>query len=128
MWLSKNKHFLKSTPRTIWNDRSAALGAKLLFGLSVSFLVLSWIIYRIVPPEIPLFFSRPWGSAQLAPASSLLAVALAGMITALAHFFAAARSYTHHPLISKILIWAGVYLLAVAIFVMTTVYFRVGPR
>ena len=76
----------------IWNDRLCGLGMRWLVGLGLIAAGAMGVWYGKLPPEIPLWFSRPWGSSQLAakewifvlPVSlavmSLLALILAGMV------------------------------------------------
>lgn len=44
---------------------------KLSFVLLLFQLVLIIWFYKNLPPQIPLYFSRPWGSSWLAPTSSI---------------------------------------------------------
>ncbi|OGY18957.1 MAG: hypothetical protein A2784_02395 [Candidatus Chisholmbacteria bacterium RIFCSPHIGHO2_01_FULL_48_12] len=40
---------------------------KWLVALAIGSGMMVAVTYRRLPPEIPLWFSRPWGAAQLAP-------------------------------------------------------------
>lgn len=57
-----------------------------LFTLSIAFILIRW---NLLPPQVPLWYSRPWGTDQLAhplwlfifPASSLLCYLINRMIS-----------------------------------------------
>jgi len=70
------------SPREVWNDKTAGNCLNLaLIALSASFFLLLFSWFKL-PPEIPLFYSLPWGEEQLVspfflwllPGSSLVIV------------------------------------------------------
>lgn len=71
---------MKATPR-IWEK----ISQKKNFGLPVFFLCLILIggqvailslTWRLIPPQIPIFYSRPWGEEQISSKISLLILPL----------------------------------------------------
>lgn len=87
---------------------------------------LTWWVYRNVPPEIPLFYSRPWGEPQLVPASILYWLAAGNIVVVSAHIFLAIKFHKNHRFLSQIVVWSGIYILAVVAISILTVYSRVG--
>lgn len=87
---------------------------------------LTWWVYRNVPPEIPLFYSRPWGESQLVSASILYWLAGSCMAVATVHTFLAIKFHKNHRFLSQAIVWGGIYILTVAVISILTVYSRVG--
>lgn len=59
-------------------------GVRRAFLLGIGFLFLAtlvtFLLWRKLPPEVPVFYSRPWGEEQLGQATALfIPVALAGI-------------------------------------------------
>lgn len=73
-------HRVTSTWNSIKNNWFIRIVHKfviVLFILSVGFFV--WR-FPLLPPEIPLWFSRPWGADQLAPSYWLLLVPVSSLL------------------------------------------------
>lgn len=66
------------------------------------FLAFFWLR---LPPQIPLFFSRPWGEAQLAPAYFLLLLPSLTLLVGGANL--AASRVAHDLIIVRMLAWAA---------------------
>lgn len=69
--------------------------------------------YNQLPPEIPLFFSRPWGSAWLSPSSSIFILPLFTLITLLINYFMAIFFHQKKLILSQLLV---VFAFIIAIF------------
>jgi hypothetical protein len=93
---------------------------------SLLMLLVAWWVYRNVPPEIPIFYSRPWGGSQLAPASVIYWLAGSSVIVTLVHTLLAVKFHKDHKLLSQISLWSGAYVLIVIAISVFTVYSRVG--
>lgn len=63
--------------------------------------------YGQLPPQIPLFFSRPWGQAWLASPSSIFILPLFSLITLLLNYFLALYFHSQKILISQLLVIFG---------------------
>jgi hypothetical protein len=61
--------------------------------LFVTQVVLIIWFYNQLPPEIPLYFSRPWGESWLAPSSSIFILPLFSLVTFLLNYFLALFYY-----------------------------------
>ena len=86
----------------------------------------AWLIYRNVPPEIPIYYSYPWGESQLAPAVSIYWLAGGSLAVTMIHTLLAVNLHKRHKFLSQAVLWSGIYILIVAAISVFTVYARVG--
>lgn len=93
---------------------------------SLLMLPAAWWVYRNVPPEIPIYYSRPWGGSQLAPVVALYWLAGSGIVSSAIHVLLAVRLNKNHKLLSRVALWSGTYILIVISISIFTVYSRVG--
>jgi len=66
-------------------------------------ILIIWFFGQL-PPEIPLFFSRPWGQSWLAPYSSILILPLFSLIVSLVNYLLALFYYQKKLLLSQLLV------------------------
>jgi len=72
-------------------------------------LVLAQIIliiwfFKDLPPEIPLYFSRPWGEPWLASAPSIILLPLFSILVILINYSLAVFYYQNKSLLAKLLV------------------------
>lgn len=88
--------------------------AKISIRLSLGFLVLVSILILIfwtkLPPEIPLFYSRPWGKDQLVKKSWFLILSFICFFLMVFNLQLASLWLKKKALLAKILMWTGVIL------------------
>ena len=88
--------------------------------LSLSFLVLGAISlvfsWAKLPPQIPLFYSRPWGEEQLAPKYQIIFLPAIALFIFLFNFFSSTQLFPKETLLSRILIGIGTTLVFTFIF------------
>jgi hypothetical protein len=72
--------------------------------LFVAQIVLIIWFYKELPPEIPLFFSRPWGSAWLTTTSSIFILPLLSLTTLLINYFLALFYHQKKLILSQLLV------------------------
>mgnify|MGYP001114459227 CR=1 FL=1 len=92
----------------LWKDKSSNLGIKFLVALML--LTGGYLLFanHRLPPEIPLFYFRPWGEEQLA-APYFLWVLLAGvLLISFLNSVVACFLFEEFPLLARILVWASV--------------------
>lgn len=70
--------------------------------LSLLVLLLKW---NSLPPQLPLFYSLPWGEAQLGSPSQLLILPTASLFIFGLNSLFASSFLDKEPLISKMLLW-----------------------
>lgn len=93
--------------RTLWQDKVAE--PAIILGILLIIFSFSFFIFNFsrLSPEVPLFYSRPWGEEQLALNWQL------GILPFLALFFfifdllIATKLYSQYPLLSQILVWSA---------------------
>ncbi|MBI5356765.1 hypothetical protein HZB78_04095 [Candidatus Collierbacteria bacterium] len=93
---------------------------------SLLMLPVAWWVYRNVPSEIPIFYSRPWGIPQLAPAFAVYWLAGSGIAITVIHTLLAIKLHKDNRLLSQVSLWSGIYLLILIAISLLTVYYRVG--
>src|SRR3989344_3726551 len=58
---------VRKQSEVIWKDSFCGTALRLAIGfMLVELILLSWQWHRL-PPQVPLYYSRPWGEMQLAP-------------------------------------------------------------
>lgn len=88
-------------------DNVVKAGMRLGFGcLGLSLIVLG-LAFKKLPPEVPLWFSKPYGEEQLAPVWGLGLVPLVSLVIQLASIRGAGRLLEEEKLMSQILAWLG---------------------
>ncbi len=63
--------------------------------------------YNQLPPEIPIYFSRPWGQAWLSSPASIFILPLFSLVTLLLNYFLALYFYTKKILLSQLSVIFG---------------------
>lgn len=71
--------------------------------IAVQITLIIWF-FKDLSPEIPLYFSRPWGEAWLAPATLIVLLPLFSIFVALINYFLALFYYQKKALLSKLLV------------------------
>jgi hypothetical protein len=67
-------------------------------------LVLILWFYKELPPEIPLYFSRPWGADWLTATSSIFILPLMSLVTLLVNYFLALFYHQKKLILSQLLV------------------------
>ena len=117
---------LRGETKTAWKDPVFFRAELLITLICLVIFPLTWWVYRNVPPEIPLFYSRPWGEPQLVSASILSRLAAGSIVVVAVHTFLAIKFHENHRFLSQVILWSGIYILAVVAISILTVYSRVG--
>jgi hypothetical protein len=66
-------------------------------------IIIIWF-YNRLPPEIPIFFSRPWGTAWLSSTSSIFILPLFSLLTLLTNYFLALFYHQKKLILSQLLV------------------------
>ncbi|HNY04556.1 MAG TPA: hypothetical protein PKI92_02250 [Candidatus Woesebacteria bacterium] len=77
-----------------------------LFLFLAQIVIITWF-YNQLPPEIPIYFSRPWGQSWLSSSASIFILPLFSLITLLINYFLALYFYTKKILLSQLLVIFG---------------------
>lgn len=107
----------------LWQDKASSLGVK----FSLVFLLLAlgylFITFHRWPPEVPLFYSRPWGEEQLANSDFLWLLPSGALLIAFLNISLAAFLIEEFPFLARILAWSTTlisFLASIAIFKIVT--------
>lgn len=85
--------------------RFAFFTSLLLLFFQAFFIILN---YRNLPPLIPLYFQRPWGTDQIVNLNFIFLVPGITLVLILLNTYFTLSFYKESPLISRILIWGEV--------------------
>ena len=81
------------------------------FSLAILFTLIGFMVFIIhawsLPPVVPLFYNRPWGTSQLGTPLELFLLLVSSTCVFLANVVVAARMYKKNVLLARILIWVS---------------------
>jgi len=81
----------------VWSSFLISLS---IIALLAGFILLKW---NQLPPEIPLFFSRPWGNDQLTPPINLWLLPGFSLLVLISNFFLAITGFKKEVLTRRLL-------------------------
>lgn len=85
-------------------DRTVSLCLRLGFFLWLSQLVILAFFWRKLPPQAPLFYSRPWGEEQLGNPTGLLLLPVVSLVITLVNLTIASLMPGEEKLASQLLV------------------------
>jgi len=92
---------------------------------SLVLLLLMWIVlgafYRILPPKVPLLFSKPWGEEQLVGKEFLLLLPSSTSLLFIINSRFASVSFSQDKLLSFIFLWTQATLTAFSCFILVRI-------
>ncbi len=77
---------------------------KLGFFLWAGQLFLIFIFWRLLPPELPLFYSRPWGKEQLTTPTGLFIIPAFSLLVSIVNLILASLLPKDEKLINNVLL------------------------
>jgi len=88
-------------------DKLVAPG--ILICLLITIFGFSFFLFNFgrLPPEAPLFYSRPWGQEQLALSWQLTILPFSALLFFLFDLVLASKLYSQQPFLSQVLIWSA---------------------
>lgn len=93
--------------KSLWQDKivsPAIILTILLIVFSFSFFIFH---FSQLPPEVPLFYSRPWGQEQLALNWQLVILPFSALFFFILNFLLASKLYQQYPLLAQTLVWSS---------------------
>lgn len=72
----------------------------LIAGLGAGFIFFKW---NRLPPELPLYYSRPWGQAQIGSLNSFLLLPLLGALISFVNFFLTKTFFRQNSFLTRAL-------------------------
>lgn len=106
----KNTANLSSVRQEIDNlaqDKLAKMGMRIGFSCLGLSLVILGVSVRKLPPEVPLWFSRPYGEEQLVSMWALALIPLISFLFQALSIRSAGRVLEEDNLMTQILVWSG---------------------
>ena len=110
---------MKESINKLWQDKGCNLEIKICFLLLIfnfAFLIFN---FSNLPPQLPLFYSRPWGEEQLATPEMFLMLPLGALLIVFFNTGLAAFLFEKFPFLARTLIWSTVLislLLSITVF------------
>lgn len=101
---------IKEQVDALLKDRTSYLGIRLSIGLILLMLIINAVFWIKLPPQIPLFYSRPWGEDQLAGKNWIFFLTFICLFLIIMNFRLASLFYKNEILLAKILVWTSVIL------------------
>lgn len=95
-------------------------------GLVLAILVSAWWIAGRVPPQIPLWYSRPWGEGQLAGRQALWWLAGGLGVTGILALIMGTAMWAGQKTVARIVVWTAVLIEALGFLAVWNVWWRVG--
>ncbi|MDD3532305.1 MAG: hypothetical protein PHR64_00545 [Candidatus Shapirobacteria bacterium] len=86
MTISNLSRQTRLLPGLAFGQKTTRIALFIALGLILIMLGLFFIFYQKLPPQVPLFYSRPWGEAQLASPWFLLALPLLSLFVVALNF------------------------------------------
>lgn len=107
-------------------DRVLENGLWTMAGLAAVILIAVLIVFNRVPPQVPFFYTRPWGEAQIVNKQDLLIFAGGILATGLAGILVSLGLYKQDQTLSRLVIWCLVTEMFLALLAVVTIWLRVG--
>jgi len=107
----KVKHFRLKDVRQEWDEVDADKITKIVFLISAAIylLTLGFFLYnrKLLPPELPIFYSKPWGQERLAPSDAIWVPVLIGMILLIINGFLSLKIFAKEKFLQKVIAWTN---------------------
>lgn len=118
----------KLTEKISFVKRDLVLGSGLraMAGFMAIILIAIIIVFNRIPPEVPFFYTRPWGEAQIAKKQDLLIFGGGILITVCIGVFSSLGLYKRDPILSRLMIWCLVTGLFLVLLSVVTIWLKVG--
>lgn len=97
---------MRRSLKKLIKDKSCNLGIKLFFLLLIFTFVFLLFTFHSSPPQIPLFYSRPWGEEQLSTAAVLFVLPLGVLLVGFINIGVAGFLFEEFPFLARILVWS----------------------
>lgn len=106
-------------------EESIRSANRIYFGIVVFEFLMILLFLRRLPPQLPFFYSLPWGNEQLTSPVLLLVLPVGCLLSGIINFSLAAFSFVREPLAAKILAWINVLVSFLAALTLIRIIFLV---
>lgn len=111
---------------TFWQEKTIGQFFRWNIILIIVQFALLFLKLNDLPPQLPLFYSQPWGESQLASASSIFLLPILSLAILLVNHFTAAFLYASHKLFSYLLIVISLICCLFSLISLTQIIFLVS--
>lgn len=105
------KHFRLKDVRQEWDEVDADKTTKVVFLISAAIylLTLGYFLYnrRLLPPELPIFYSKPWGQERLAASDAIWIPVLIGLVILVVNGILSLKMFAKEKFLQKTIAWAN---------------------
>jgi len=105
----------------LFQDKKLKVSIRFMLGFLFLTSTLVLLLWRRLPPKIPLFYSRPWGEEQLVERFWLLVLPIICFLLISFNFRLAGLFLKKENLLAQILIWSSLIL----VFLLSTTIIRI---
>lgn len=124
IFFKKNKTEYQN-PSTTINHSSFFLPIRLfLFILIICFIILA-VVFKKLPPAIPLYYSLPWGEDQLAKPSDLFIIPFSLILIFLLNLVLSLTFLKKDPFLTKFLIWNSCFVALAGLITLIKIIFLI---
>ncbi len=100
--------------------------ARLGFALHLVIIGLLLFVWTRLPPLVPLYYSRPWGTEQIGTPLQLALVVGASLFLFFVNTTAAAQLYQHDHFLGRLLFWGACFLVLVLMYSIVSIVLLVS--
>jgi hypothetical protein len=87
---------------------------RIVFSLIILMIILAALVYHHLPPQIPLFYSQPWGENQLADKTWLWLLPSVSLVFTLINLRLSSHSLNDENFLSQSLMWSSLLVVVLA--------------
>jgi len=107
-------------PGLAFGQKTARTALFVALGLVLVMLGLFFVFYQKLPPQVPFFYSRPWGEAQLASSWLLLTLPTLSLFIVVLNFILSGLFFDS-PFSVHVLMWGASVFAFLALFTLTQI-------
>lgn len=98
---------MKEELNYLLTDKGNKYGVYISIGLILIGLIVFFLRMPKLPPLLPFFYNRPWGTAQLGEPLALLFLLIASTVVFIVNMALATKLYKSVALLARMLIWVA---------------------
>lgn len=116
---------MKENILKIWKVKKFKLAVKTFLVFFISSLIIIILKFPSLPPEVPLYYSLPWGEEQLTSPLNLTILPLSSLFAFLINFYLAGVFFEEEPWLSRLLILTGTAFSFLSLFTLIKIIFLI---
>lgn len=84
------------------------------------------LFWRVLPPKVPLWYSKPWGEERLASPFLLILPLVTAVMIYFGNLILISKSATEHPMFARILLLSSVVVSMLAVMIVMRIVLLIG--